>query len=49
MPEKVYAIIFAKHMRHPMYIVCKDIIEFSRRLQDAMMEHGEIELMYRVY
>jgi len=49
MPEKLYAVILSKDMRHPIYILCKDIIEFSRKLQDIMMEHGEIELMYRVY
>lgn len=47
--ERVYAIVFSKHMRQPMYLVCKDIVEFSRMLQEAMMQYGEIELIYRVY
>lgn len=48
MPRK-YAIIFAKNMQFPMYIVCNDMMEFFRKLQNAIMDHGDVELVYRVY
>lgn len=43
------AVVFSRQPDRPFIIVADNILDLIHQLQNALMQYGDFELMYRIY